>query len=104
MDNVYRLSGKQYGVTQSTIQTGHKGGGDGGDGNMEQRLRQLETDVSEIKQTLARLDGHLEAKLPELATKTDMAGKPGHGYMWAVLGVLVALTFGAVTLGAYLMG
>ena len=66
------------------------------DPRMEQRVTRLESDVRDIQTTLARLEAMLEATLPHLATKADvaqlraeLAEKPSRAYMWGVLAALV---------------
>jgi len=70
---------------------------------MEHRVSRLEEDVRDMKSSIGRLEattGRLEmnvveiktmlvATLPHLATKADLAEKPGKIYMWGILGVLL---------------
>ena len=60
------------------------------------RLDHLERDVREIKTTLARLepmiiriDERLVAELPHLATKAELAEKPGRGELWGAIAAMV---------------
>ena len=58
----------------------------------EDRLGRLETDVAEIKTTLARLEPmivRIDATLPYLATKAELADKPSRGYLWGVMAAMV---------------
>ena len=72
-------------------------GGGPHDPGMEARVTRLEDDVREIKQVLGRLepmivriDATIQATLPTLATKAELAEKPGKAYLWAILAVLIA--------------
>ncbi len=92
-----------------------KGGGDdnGGMDDIVHRVGLLELDVRSIKEALARLEPRIiemhafaTATVPTLATKADVADvrallaeKPGKGYLWAVLGVLVASVMAAAAFG-----
>lgn len=67
------------------------------------RMTRVEGDVHDIRDTLtelkvmvARMDARLDAQLPHLATKAEiaelraeLAEKPGKTYMWGILGVLL---------------
>jgi hypothetical protein len=64
---------------------------------LEPRVARLEDDMREVKGTLSRLepmivriDATLTATLPHLATKAELADKPGKAYLWGVLAVLIA--------------
>ena len=57
---------------------------------MEARIARLEVKFDEMKSILVRLDASLAATLPHLATKADLAEKPGKAYLWGVLSVLLA--------------
>jgi len=73
------------------------------DRGIEPRLSRVETDVRDLKDTLAepkmmvaRMDARLDATLPHLATKADLAqievklsDKPGKAYMWGILTALL---------------
>lgn len=72
-----------------------KGGSDGTFNAMEARVSKLETDMTEIKVTLGRLDERLTAMSSALASKADVAeikgelrGKLG---FWQFLGVVLAI-------------
>jgi hypothetical protein len=62
----------------------------------EVRTQHLEDDVRQVKAVLDRLeplivriDERLNSTLPHLATKAELAEKPGKAYLWMVLGVLL---------------
>lgn len=84
------------------------GGGHGGDmDDVTRRVGALEGHVKEVRGILARLepmlirvDAQLEAALPTLATRAELAEKPGKGYLWGVLGVLIAAVLASVAAGA----
>lgn len=79
------------------------GGPDPHDPRVEMRVGRLEEDMREVKAILGRLeamlvrmDARLEATLPHLATKAEvadlraaLADKPSKTYMWGILGVLL---------------
>lgn len=75
-------------------------------GQIEARLDRLEEDVREIKAMLAGLVPiihRIDATLPHLATKAELAEKPGKTYLWMVLGVLiVAYAAGLAGLAVFL--
>jgi hypothetical protein len=63
---------------------------------MEARLSRLEEDMREVKATntrleaaVIRIEAMLTATLPHLATKAELADKPGKTYMWGILAVLL---------------
>jgi hypothetical protein len=66
---------------------------------LEPRVSRLEDDVHEIKATMRNLEQivvRIEATLPHLATKADLAElradlaeKPGKTYMWGVMTALL---------------
>ncbi len=65
--------------------------------DLEPRVAHLEEDMRDVKATLARLepmivriDATLTATLPHLATRAELADKPGKAYLWGVLAVLIA--------------
>ncbi len=74
------------------------------DPSVEPRLARVETDMRDLRQDMKELlamVGQIQATLPHLATKAqvaglraelrdELAGKPSKLYMWGVLGVLVA--------------
>ena len=63
---------------------GHGGGPY--DRGMEARISRLEEDMREIKSAVGRLEA---ATLPHLATKAELAEKPGKTYRWGILTVLL---------------
>ena len=76
---------------------------------MEERLSQTATKAEiagvegQLSQTVSKTEfAATNERLGYMATKADLIEKPGKGYLWGVLGVLVALTYGAVLLGASL--
>lgn len=96
-------------------------GGGGHPPGMEQRVAKLETDVGEIKRLLSdqlmpmlvRIDERLNGAMSQMATKADLAtargevleklaDKPGKGYLWTVLAVLVGAILAAVAAGVSL--
>jgi hypothetical protein len=72
------------------------GGGSPYNPDMEARLSRLEEDMREVKATntrleaaVIRIEAMLTATLPHLATKAELADKPGKTYMWGILAVLL---------------
>ena len=66
------------------------------DRGMEARTTRLEEDMRDVKSAVARLEATtieikamLAATLPHLATKAELAEKPGKLYMWGILAVLL---------------
>ena len=62
----------------------------------EPRLSRVEHDVRDLKDTQAdlksivtRIEAKLDAVLPHLATKADLADKPSKTYMWSILAALL---------------
>lgn len=97
------------------------GGGGPHDPGMEQRVARLEADVGEIKRLLGdqimpmmiRIDERLNGAMSQMSTKADLATakgevleklaeKPGKGYLWTVLAVLVGAILAAVAAGVSL--
>lgn len=81
-----------------------RGGGNdsGGMDGLIRRVEVLEKDVGEIKAALGRLEPmiiRIDATMPFLATKADLAEKPGKGYLWTVLAVLVGAIIAAFAAG-----
>lgn len=79
---------------------------DGGMDDVIRRVASVEQDMKDVKAVLgriepvmARVDATLSATLPHLATKAELADKPGKSYLWVVLGVLIATIFAAAGLG-----
>jgi hypothetical protein len=71
-------------------------GGGPYDPRMEARISRLEEDMRDVKSAVARLEATtieikamLVATLPHLATKAELAEKPGKTYMWGILVVLL---------------
>jgi len=71
-------------------------GGGAYDPAMEARISRLEEDMRDVKSAVARLEtttieikAMLAATLPHLATKAELAEKPGKTYMWGILAVLL---------------
>ena len=63
---------------------------------MEARITRLEEDMRDVKSAIGRLEATtieikamLAATLPHLATKAELAEKPGKLYMWGILAVLL---------------
>lgn len=54
-------------------------------GRLEPAVAELKVAVDELKVMVARID----AQIPYLATKADLADKPGKAYMWGILAVLL---------------
>jgi hypothetical protein len=65
------------------------GGGSPYNPDMEARLSRLEEDMREVKATGIEIKAMLTATLPHLATKAELADKPGKTYMWGILAVLL---------------
>lgn len=106
--NIMSIEEYRYRTEQSPGQTqtagGGSGGGNGGDEVLEKRVERLEdrfekitSEVSDIKLTLVRIEGKLDAgfervdgslndKFAHIDTKIDT--KPSH---WAILGLNIAL-------------
>ena len=66
------------------------------DRGMEARITRLEEDMRDVKSAIGRLEATtieikamLAATLPHLATKAELAEKPGKLYMWGILAVLL---------------
>lgn len=63
---------------------------------VEGDVRSINDTLTELKVMVARMDARLDAQLPHLATKAEiaelraeLAEKPGKTYMWGILGVLL---------------
>jgi hypothetical protein len=72
---------------------------------MEARVARLEEDMRDVKAILGRLepmlirvDEKLTATLPTLATKAELADKPGKAYLWTIMGVLIATVIASAAL------
>ena len=66
------------------------------DRGMEARITRLEEDMRDVQSAIGRLEATtieikamLAATLPHLATKAELAEKPGKLYMWGILAVLL---------------
>ena len=67
---------------------------DGGhyDPRLEARVSRVETDLGDMKRTLDELKvmvARIDAQIPYLATKADLADKPGKAYMWGIMAALL---------------
>ncbi|HET8996217.1 MAG TPA: hypothetical protein VFN42_06075 [Acetobacteraceae bacterium] len=91
-------------ATEALVDNAVERSGDGPyNSGLEARVSRLETDMSEVKAVLvrlesavtdlrvivARIDAQINAQLPYLATKADLAEKPSKTYMWGILGALL---------------
>ncbi len=63
---------------------------------VEGHVHDIKDTLTELKVMVARMDARLDAQLPHLATKAEIANlraelaeKPGKTYMWGILGVLL---------------
>jgi hypothetical protein len=62
------------------------------DPGIERRLARVETDVRDLKDVLGELKvmvARIDAQIPYLATKADIADKPSKSYMWGILAALL---------------
>ncbi len=60
---------------------------------MEARVARLQQDLREAKAVLAQMLPmivRIDATIPHLATKAELADKPGKAYLWGMLAVLLA--------------
>jgi len=74
-------------------------GGGPYDPGWEQRISRLEGDMGDLKAAAGRLEsavselrvmvGRIDAQIPYLATKADLAEKPGKAYMWGIMAALL---------------
>jgi hypothetical protein len=53
--------------------------------DLEAAMGRLVTAVADLRVTVARID----AQIPYLATKADLAEKPGKAYMWGIMAALL---------------
>jgi hypothetical protein len=68
----------------------------------EIRLDHLEERLRHIEETVVRIEATLNTTLPHLATKAELADKPGKTYLATAIGVLlVAYTLGLAGLPHY---
>lgn len=75
------------------------GGGGGYDPGWESRISRLESDMGDVKASTTRLEtavadlrvvvARIDAQIPYLATKADLAEKPGKAYMWGIMAALL---------------
>jgi hypothetical protein len=56
---------------------------------LEDDMRDVKSDLKELRATTIRIEAMLSATLPHLATKADLAEKPSKTYMWGILAVLL---------------
>jgi hypothetical protein len=69
-----------------------RSGGGHYDPALEPRVARLELDLRDMKTTLDDLRtmvARIDAQIPYLATKADLADKPGKTYMWGILAALL---------------
>jgi hypothetical protein len=76
-----------------------RSGGGSYDPGWESRVSKLEGDMGDVKASTGRLEAavadlrvmiaRIEAQIPHLATKADLAEKPGKAYMWGIMGALL---------------
>ena len=59
-------------------------------------MRDIKETLTDLRVMIARMDARLDAQLPHLATKAEiaelraeLAEKPNKTYMWGILGVLL---------------
>ena len=71
----------------------HIGGGGPQAPGLLARVDRLESDVRDIRTTLARLEPmivRIDAEMGHLATRAELATKPSHAYLWGILAALLA--------------
>lgn len=56
---------------------------------LEDDMRDMKSEMKELKTTVIEIKAMLTATLPHLATKADLAEKPSKTYMWGILAVLL---------------
>jgi hypothetical protein len=56
---------------------------------LEEDMREGKSAVGRLEATTIRIEAMLAATLPHLATKAELAEKPGKTYMWGILAVLL---------------
>ena len=56
---------------------------------LEEDMREVKSDLKELRATTIEIKTMLTSTLPHLATKADLAEKPGKTYMWGILAVLL---------------
>jgi len=52
-------------------------------------VTRLEVGLADVRQMTARIETMFTATIPHLATRADVAEKPGKVYMWGILTVLL---------------
>lgn len=57
---------------------------------LEDEMRDVKSVLGQIVPMLVRIQTTLDSTLPHLATKAELAEKPGKAYLWGVLAVLIA--------------
>ncbi|MBW4092131.1 MAG: hypothetical protein HIU82_13635 [Proteobacteria bacterium] len=63
------------------------------DPGLHARIGRLEEDMQVVKAVLSRVEPmivRIDAQIPYLATKAELAAKPSHAYLWGVLAALLA--------------
>jgi len=53
-------------------------------------MRDVKATLARLEPMIGRIDATLTATLPHLATRAELAEKPGKAYLWGVLAVLIA--------------
>ena len=57
--------------------------------DVKSAIGRLEATTVRLEMTTVRIEAILTTTLPHLATKADLAEKPGKIYMWGILAVLL---------------
>ena len=57
--------------------------------DLNARVSVLQTDMADVKLMLARMEERLNATLPRLATKADLAEKQNKTYLWGIMAALL---------------
>src|SRR5690348_5779770 len=57
----------------------------------ERKLEPMRSAIARIEASLAALSATLNATLPHLATKAELAEKPSKAYMWGIVAVIIAV-------------
>jgi uncharacterized coiled-coil protein SlyX len=66
---------------------------------LDERMGRLEERMTRLEGQMTGLEERVDATLPHLATKEQVALLPTRTYMWGVLGVLITAMFGAFGAG-----
>ena len=76
-----------------------RAGGESYDSGMEAHVSRLENGMRDVKASVGRLEsavadlkvmvGRIDVQIPYLATKADLADKPGKAYMWGIMAALL---------------